>query len=333
LKPQAKDARADKWRSRRLSAGELVEVRSLEEILGTLDSDGTLDGLPFMPEMVEYCGRQFRVRARAERTCVETKKARGMRDAVWLEGVRCDGSAHDGCTIGCQVFFKEAWLKRPTDHSPAPGRSSGQPEYRFRVKDDVSGRYVCQSSALERATYPLGILGNLKTYVNEIVSGTISIPRFLHVIFVYLNIKILGRYGKVRPLRGNTKGTPTEILNLQPGELVEIKESKEIQQTLDVTGRNRGLSFQAEFVEFTGRRFRVLRRAERLIDESTGEMRYPKNTVILEGVCCTGTCRRGCARNGYLLWREIWLRRVIGGQPAGTTPDPGTEQSGNAHGS
>ena len=36
--------------------GDLVEVKSADEILATLDADGTLDHLPFMPEMVEFCG-------------------------------------------------------------------------------------------------------------------------------------------------------------------------------------------------------------------------------------------------------------------------------------
>jgi hypothetical protein len=32
--------------------GDLVEVKTPDEILATLDADGTLDRLPFMPEMV-----------------------------------------------------------------------------------------------------------------------------------------------------------------------------------------------------------------------------------------------------------------------------------------
>src|SRR5215475_13657598 len=34
-----------------LRPGEMIEVRSLPEILATLDERGCLDGLPFMPEM------------------------------------------------------------------------------------------------------------------------------------------------------------------------------------------------------------------------------------------------------------------------------------------
>jgi hypothetical protein len=40
-------------------AGDWVEVLSKEEILGTLDKNGRLDELPFMPQMFKYCGQRF----------------------------------------------------------------------------------------------------------------------------------------------------------------------------------------------------------------------------------------------------------------------------------
>ena len=39
-------------------AGDSVIVRSKEEILRTLDKNGRLDGMPFMPQMFEYCGKR-----------------------------------------------------------------------------------------------------------------------------------------------------------------------------------------------------------------------------------------------------------------------------------
>ena len=97
-----------------LRAGEWVEVRSLSEILETLDDQGRLDALPFMPEMVRWCGRRLRVLKSAHKTCdrVEKSGLRRMEDAVHLDEPRCDGSAHGGCQAGCLIFWKEAWLKR-----------------------------------------------------------------------------------------------------------------------------------------------------------------------------------------------------------------------------
>jgi hypothetical protein len=44
----------------KLRAGDWVEVRTREEILSGLDENGRLEGLPFMPEMFNYCGQRFR---------------------------------------------------------------------------------------------------------------------------------------------------------------------------------------------------------------------------------------------------------------------------------
>ena len=54
-----------------LMPGDLVEVSSAAEILSTLDATGTLGKLPFMPEMLAFCGREFRVSRRAFKTCVD----------------------------------------------------------------------------------------------------------------------------------------------------------------------------------------------------------------------------------------------------------------------
>ena len=47
-------------RARLFRKGEMVQVCSERDILSTLAADGTLDGLPFMPEMRTYCGAPSR---------------------------------------------------------------------------------------------------------------------------------------------------------------------------------------------------------------------------------------------------------------------------------
>src|SRR5215468_10258420 len=82
-----------------LRVGDIVEVRSPEEILATLDANGELESLPFMPEMLRYCGQRLTVYKVANKLC-DTVSRSGMRkmdNAVHLSGVRCDGGAHDGC--------------------------------------------------------------------------------------------------------------------------------------------------------------------------------------------------------------------------------------------
>ena len=96
----------------RLKVGDWVEVRSKEEILATLDRDGCLEGMPFMPEMLSFCGQRFQIYKRAHKTCDTVFPVRGRRvhEAVHLN-TRCDGSAHGGCQAGCLIFWKQAWLR------------------------------------------------------------------------------------------------------------------------------------------------------------------------------------------------------------------------------
>ena len=61
-----------------------MEVKTAEEILSTLDGQGNQDNLPFMPEMLQYCGKRFRVYKSAHKACDTLKltKNRRMSNAV-----------------------------------------------------------------------------------------------------------------------------------------------------------------------------------------------------------------------------------------------------------
>jgi hypothetical protein len=98
---------------KRLRVGDWVEVRSKEEILARLDKRGSMEGLPFMPQMFEYCGQRYQVYKRAHKTCewVYTRKSRRLPNGVHLN-LRCDGEAYGGCQTACLIFWKEVWLKR-----------------------------------------------------------------------------------------------------------------------------------------------------------------------------------------------------------------------------
>src|SRR5262245_27755825 len=103
-------------RLRKLKVGDWVEVRSKEEILGSLDKTGRLEGLPFMPQMFQYCGKRFQVLKRAHKTCdtVNGTGGRRLSSAVHLD-LRCDGRSYGGCQVACLIFWKERWLKPVAD--------------------------------------------------------------------------------------------------------------------------------------------------------------------------------------------------------------------------
>jgi len=98
----------------RLKAGDLVRVRSKEQIQATLNHWRQLKGCTLMAEMLPYCGTQQRVLKPVERFVDErdlhVKKARGI---VLLEGVMCQGTADFGrCDRSCLVFWREEWLEK-----------------------------------------------------------------------------------------------------------------------------------------------------------------------------------------------------------------------------
>jgi len=100
-----------------------------------------------------------------------------------------------------------------------------------------------------------------------------------------------------------------ERLNLRPGEWVEVKPMEEILPTLDEHAKHRGLRFVPEMSDFCGRRFRVLKRVEKICIENTPDVRSIRDTVLLEGGICQGG-GIGCDRACFHFWRETWLRRV-----------------------
>jgi hypothetical protein len=65
-----------------------------------------------MPQMFQYCGKQFKIYKRAHKTCDTVNPVRGTRvsDAVHLN-IRCNAEAYGGCQTACLIFWKTAWLK------------------------------------------------------------------------------------------------------------------------------------------------------------------------------------------------------------------------------
>jgi len=95
-----------------LRPGDLVRVKTLEEIQATLDPKGKHRGLVFTPEMTKHCGKEYRVFKRLDLMFDEYHKSqRRIRDTVLLENVFC-GGAGLGCDRSCFLYWREVWLRR-----------------------------------------------------------------------------------------------------------------------------------------------------------------------------------------------------------------------------
>lgn len=346
---QRKDARLSMLKKREpnrldLRVGELVEVRSPSDILNTLDSNGALDALPCMPEMLRYGGRRFRVYKRVDKVCDTIDKTgfRRMNNTVLLEGVRCDGAAHGGCQARCMILWKEAWLRRVSapakegvNTNDASAGEKAEPVFsttgashcteadlrqatrkRPPSTDTKDETFSCQATELKAATSPLA-WWDLRQYARDLCSGNVSLLNWAcGVLIILFNAVQRLRGGSSYPhlAQGKLKKTPHEVLNLQAGDLVEVKAEREIWRTLDVNNKNRGLWFDVEMLKFCGEKHQVLGRVQQMINEKTGRMlRFTNDCIILDEVKCNGDHHQFCPRSEYIYWREIWLRRTLHG--------------------
>ena len=217
-----------------------------------------------MPEMLRFCGKQFRVYRRADKACdtIDWAVLRRMENAVHLAQLRCDGSAHGGCEAGCLLYWKEAWLERAPAASVVTDEASAlsvlEPHTQKGVEDGDT-IWSCQATELKRATASELPWWQPGQYVRDIRSGNATIGRVVRGLVVGFfnklqqwNKRFLPRYtlihgGNQYPfLHGRAGGKRvTDRLNLQPGEMVEVKSKDEILGTLDERDYARGLRFDA----------------------------------------------------------------------------------------
>jgi len=316
-----------------LMPGDEVEVRGLDEILATLDERGMLHALPFMPEMAAYCGRRFRVFRRVDKLndWVGRTGLRRVHDTVLLEGLTCSGAAHGGCQAACYLRWHEAWLQRPAAASaatPAPARArlteADLARLAERRGEDGTPRWICQVTELGRGTARISG-ANPRHYLRDLATGNIRLAPLLEgcaiAMFNWVQRRRRGaRYPVYTPAAEGH--TPTEALDMRPGERVRVRSRQEIERTLNARRRNRGLWFDGEMLRFCGGSYRVGARVTRLIEEQTGKLiELGTPCLVLDGVRASGEYLGFCAQHEAIFWREIWLERL---------PTPSAPPSRNA---
>ena len=318
-----------------LRVGDLVEVRSIDEILVTLDDRGELENLPFMPEMARFCGQRMTVHKVAHKLCdtISRSGIRKMTNSVHLAGARCDGSAHGGCQTACSMYWKEAWLKRVEPNTPLPEpEPTGRIDLPLLVENthkapgpDGGERFSCQATELLRAAPVCLPFRDLGQYVEDVTTGNVTAWESFKAFLVGLFNRLQDVSRKKLPRRlwfregmrwGFIKGgvvgkTPTAHLDLQPGELVRVKSKEQILATLNQDMLNRGMGFEIEMARYCGQTARVQARVTKCLDEKTGELLTMKSPcIILEDIVCAGVYNASCPREFVPFWREIWLERV-----------------------
>jgi hypothetical protein len=298
--------------------------------MSTLDSEGAVEGLVFMPEMLQYAGREFRVQASAHKTCDGKGATRQMDHAVHLDGLRCDGSAHGGCQAGCLLFWREEWLTpaaeaQPHSIAPLDNALATLTPHTLTTNDMGESVYRCQATDILQASKPLSKY-DPRQYIRDLTSGNVTFRTFVAGLYVFIFRKyqaLTRRYfprwlrihdgGPYPFYQGTGTGAKTPVIEVSPGQLVEVRTKEEIMPTLNQENRNRGMWFDPEMVPYCGTRAQVERHVQHIIDESTGKMIKINDCVVLDNVVCQGTYHRFCQRSIPQYWRSAWLRTLNGG--------------------
>jgi hypothetical protein len=299
-----------------LIVGDLVAIKSWPEIRATLDEQGCLEHLPFMPEMLAMCGQRAQVFRSAHRLFDyrKTRRMRHMDRAVLLVGTVCSGSAHGGCEAACHTIWKPAWLRRVDQQhdgaTSAPVSSNRSDQIlQFGVQPP---HYTCQLTQLNAASQPIG-KWSVTNFLRPLISGNVTLAAFvvgwLTNLFNQLQYQRQGvtfpEFEVAAPVAARQEET-----RLLAGDQVVVRSSAEIRATLNDQSLHRGLYFEPDMLKHCRHRYYVQAEVKRLIDIVTGEMRTMKTPAyLLRDVHFSGERQLFNAQYEPLFWRSVWLQR------------------------
>jgi hypothetical protein len=105
-----------------LQPGELVRIKSHNEILDTVNLNLVNRGMGFHPELVPFCGKTFEVKHRV-RKIINEKTGHLMElknPCVVLDGLHCGGFFTKPlfCARDSYPYWREIWLERTDERVP-----------------------------------------------------------------------------------------------------------------------------------------------------------------------------------------------------------------------
>jgi hypothetical protein len=111
-----------------LQPGDLVRIRSREEIEPTLNAKLLNRGMGFDAEMARFCGRTARVARRVDHIIDERDghMVHMRNPCIVLEGIVCEGAYNVSCPRSIPPYWREVWLEKidePAIPAPRDGRN------------------------------------------------------------------------------------------------------------------------------------------------------------------------------------------------------------------
>ena len=104
-----------KRRKPKFAVGQRVRIAESDKIYPTLDSDKKLDGILFMNQMAQYCGKELSI-IKVVKTFEYKKLILNTKIPIYmLEGLMCDGNSElleEKCDLSCYFRWHENWLEK-----------------------------------------------------------------------------------------------------------------------------------------------------------------------------------------------------------------------------
>jgi hypothetical protein len=118
-KPQKNSQAYVKKQQTQMRPGDMVRVRSKQEIQSMLDPWGKYKGCLFVGRMYEYCDKTYPIFKEVDFFYDEAKqKMCKCKDIVLLNGVLCNGRQKlylEDCDRSCFYFWHKDWLEKVED--------------------------------------------------------------------------------------------------------------------------------------------------------------------------------------------------------------------------
>lgn len=159
----------------------------------------------------------------------------------------------------------------------------------------------------------LTLINELKrrnSWINNLLQIRVKILRRAKRRAIFLTNKILNT------LIRTTKAETTMNLDNAPidqGNMVRVRSKKEIRSMLDDYEKYKGCLFIDEMYEYCDGTYTVVKEINYFFDEAKQKLCKCKDTVILEGVTCSGRQRLypcSCDRNCFFFWHKEWLKKI-----------------------
>ncbi len=322
--PVLRRSQTRRWLARQflghdLITGDLVQVKTWEEIRATLDTHGCFEKLPFMPEMLAMCGKQAIVFRCMHRLFDyrKTRRMRHMEGAVLLAGAICEGSSHGDCEAACHTIWKVAWLQRPGSGTKAVTKRISPRDMELARANDLlkfgtsSPHYVCQLTQLNAASFPVSDW-SIVNFFRPLIAGNVTLAAFTigWLTNLFNQVQHL-RQGVGYPVfeRADCLPSTGKDAKLEAGQPVSVRSSTEISATLNERYEHRGMGFEFDMLKYCGQRLHVRSEVRKLIDIVTGEMRAMKTPAyILRDVHFSGERQQFNSQYEPLFWRGAWLK-------------------------